>query len=104
MASQIPQITLVNQLQNENSDDTQLIASSVLPHQGMSRASSILPLLPFGSSTLWEWSKSGKFPAPVKLSPTITAWRNRDVLNWLEHWHSDESEINNSDNNEVDGC
>ena len=97
-------MTLANQLQNDNSDNKQLITSSVLPRQGMSRASTILPLLPFGSSTLWQWSKNGKFPAPVKLSNTITAWRNRDVLNWLEHWHPDESEINNSVNNKVDGC
>lgn len=98
MTSQIPQITLVNKLQDDNSDDIHIIASSVLPHQGMSRASTILPLLPFGSSTLWQWSKSGKFPAPVKVSNTITAWRNCDVLDWLEHWHHD-----NSDNNKVDG-
>lgn len=96
-------MTLANQLQNDNSDNKQLIASSVLPRQGMSRASTILPLLPFGSSTLWQWSKNGRFPAPVKLSNTITAWRNCDVLDWLEHLHHDKSEISNSDNNKVDG-
>lgn len=81
-----------------------IMPTTTLPLEGMSRASTILPLLPFGSTTLWQWSKNGKFPAPVKLSPTITAWRNRDILNWLEHWHLDESEINNSVNNEVGGC
>lgn len=81
-----------------------IMPTSTLPLEGMSRASTLLPLLPFGSTTLWQWSKNGKFPAPVKLSPTITAWRNRDVLDWLEHWYPDESEINNSVNNEVDGC
>lgn len=54
-----------------------------LPPQGMSRASQILPFLPFGSSTLWAWSRDGRFPAPVKLSPTMTAWRNADVIDWL---------------------
>lgn len=55
-----------------------------LPPQGMSRASQLLPFLPFGSTTLWKWSKDGRFPAPVKLSPTMSAWRNADVLAWLE--------------------
>lgn len=58
-------------------------APAQLPKDGLSRASQILPLLPFGKSTLWEWSKTGKFPKPIKLSPTITAWRNSDVLAWL---------------------
>ena len=57
--------------------------STHLPPQGMSRASQILPFLPFGSSTLWAWSRDGRFPAPVKLSPTMTAWRNADVIDWL---------------------
>jgi len=55
-----------------------------LPPQGMSRASQLIPFLPFGSSTLWAWSRDGRFPAPVKLSPTITAWLNADVIKWLE--------------------
>ena len=56
-----------------------------LPPQGMSRASQLIPFLPFGSSTLWAWSRDGRFPAPVKLSPTMTAWRNADVIQWLEN-------------------
>ncbi|MDX1787539.1 MAG: AlpA family phage regulatory protein [Psychrobacter sp.] len=56
-----------------------------LPSHGMSRASQLLPFLPFGSSTLWAWSRDGRFPAPVKLSPTMTAWRNADVIDWLNN-------------------
>lgn len=55
----------------------------LLPPQGMSRAKDILPLLPFGRTTLHEWSQDGRFPASIKLSPTIVAWRNSDVLEWL---------------------
>ena len=55
-----------------------------LPPQGMSRASQLIPFLPFGTSTLWAWSRDGRFPAPIKLSPTMTAWRNADVIEWLE--------------------
>ena len=57
----------------------------LLPSQGMSRAKDILPLLPFGRTTLHEWSRDGKFPASVRLSPTMVAWRNADVLEWLEN-------------------
>lgn len=64
-----------------------------LPAQGMSRASQLLPFLPFGASTLWAWSRDGRFPAPVKLSPTITAWRNSDVIEWLNSHTSTASEV-----------
>ena len=64
-----------------------------LPPQGMSRASQLLPFLPFGSSTLWAWSNDGRFPAPVKLSPTMTAWRNADVVEWLNSHTSNNSEV-----------
>ncbi|GAB2638104.1 helix-turn-helix transcriptional regulator [Psychrobacter pocilloporae] len=63
-----------------------------LPPQGMSRASQLIPFLPFGSSTLWAWSRDGRFPAPIKLSPTMTAWRNADVIEWLESHTSTTSE------------
>ena len=41
-------------------------------------------VVPFSSSTLERKVKNGEFPAPIKLSPTICAWRNTDVQNWLE--------------------
>ena len=56
-----------------------------LPPQGMSRASQLLPFLPFGSSTLWAWSRDGRFPSPIRLSNTMTAWRNADVIEWLNN-------------------
>lgn len=39
--------------------------------------------LPFSGSTLWRKVRSGTFPAPVKLGPAITAWREREVASWL---------------------
>lgn len=60
-----------------------------LPPQGMSRASQLLPFVPFSKTTLFEWSKDGRFPAPVKLSSTITAWRNSEVIAWLEGQSAD---------------
>ncbi len=76
----------VNAFIANNSNNTEPTATSIkhLPPQGMSRASQLIPFLPFGSSTLWAWSRDGRFPAPVKLSPTMTAWRNAEVIEWLE--------------------
>ena len=71
----------------------QTLSIAHLPAQGMSRASQLLPFLPFGASTLWSWSRNGRFPAPVKLSPTMTAWRNADVIEWLNSHTSTSSEV-----------
>ena len=57
---------------------------STLPPQGMSRAKEILPFLPFGRTTLHEWSRDGQFPAGIKLTPTMVAWKNSEVLAWIE--------------------
>lgn len=54
-----------------------------LPQDGMSRLSQLLPFLPIGKSTVWAWVKDGKFPPPIKLSKTVTVWRNQDIHNWL---------------------
>ena len=57
---------------------------STLPTQGMSRAKTILPFLPFSRTTLHEWSRDGRFPAGIRLSTTVVAWRNSEVLAWIE--------------------
>ena len=43
--------------------------------------------LPFSGSTLWRKVRTGDFPAPVKLGPAITAWREREVASWLKKQH-----------------
>jgi prophage regulatory protein len=35
--------------------------------------------IPVSKSTWWVGVKSGRYPAPVKLGPRITAWRVEDV-------------------------
>jgi prophage regulatory protein len=50
--------------------------------QGLRRLKSILqPLgpIPVSKSCWWSGIKSGRFPAPVKLGPRITAWRDEDI-------------------------
>lgn len=41
-------------------------------------------IVPFSAATLWRKVKAGQFPAPVKLSDRITAWRASDVAAWLQ--------------------
>ena len=41
------------------------------------------PILPFSAATLWRMTKAGKFPAPVRLSERVTAWKVGDVRAWL---------------------
>lgn len=50
----------------------------------------VLQVVPFSASTLWRKSKTGEFPAPIKISANITAWRTEDVNNWIESLGEDE--------------
>lgn len=44
-------------------------------------------LLPFSASALWRMVADGRFPKPIKLGARITAWRVRDIRNWLQRSH-----------------
>jgi prophage regulatory protein len=50
-----------------------------LPEEGFVRLPAILALYPVGRSTWWAGVKAGRYPAPVKLGPRITAWRVEDI-------------------------
>ena len=55
-----------------------------LPERGYIRQKLLIPhLVPFSVATLWRRVKTGDFPAPVRLSPRITAWRIEDIKAWL---------------------
>jgi len=43
-----------------------------------------LKLVPFSPSTLWRKVRKGEFPAPIKVSAGVTAWRVGDIRAWLE--------------------
>ena len=36
-------------------------------------------IIPVGKSSWWEGVKSGRYPAPVKLGPRMTAWRVESI-------------------------
>ena len=81
-----------NNIGNDIEQIVDNLHAKYLPPQGMSRASQLLPFLPFGSSTLWAWSRDGRFPSPIRLSNTMTAWRNADVIEWLNNQNTPISE------------
>jgi prophage regulatory protein len=35
-------------------------------------------------SSIWAWTKAGKFPKPIKLSENCTAWNVADVEAWAQ--------------------
>ncbi len=41
-------------------------------------------ILPFSASTLWRRVRAGTFPAPVKLSERVTAWKAEHIRQWLD--------------------
>lgn len=45
-----------------------------LPASGFVRLHYVLLLFACSRATVWRWVKSGKLPAPKKLSPRVTAW------------------------------
>ncbi|PJB70487.1 MAG: AlpA family transcriptional regulator [Alphaproteobacteria bacterium CG_4_9_14_3_um_filter_47_13] len=56
-----------------------------LPADGYVRLSELIPNpIPFSPATLWRKVKDGTFPAPVKLSERVTAWRVEDVRAWMQ--------------------
>jgi len=40
--------------------------------------------LPISKSTWWAGVKEGRYPAPIKLGPRITAWKVDDILALME--------------------
>jgi predicted DNA-binding transcriptional regulator AlpA len=61
--------------------DSALIRESQLV-QSPKRPDRAAPL-PFSAPTLWRKVKNKTFPAPVKLSQRITAWKVGEVRAWI---------------------
>nr|WP_313974437.1 AlpA family phage regulatory protein [uncultured Psychrobacter sp.] len=95
MVKQTTSQTPVTDNTSNNTESTTANSSAMqhLPITGMGRAKDILPFLPFSKTTLFEWSKDGRFPAPVKLSPTMTAWAYASVHEWINKHTSTTSEV-----------
>jgi len=71
-----------------HSPDTRKAASQRLtfdnlPDSGYMRQPQVLEVVPFSSATLWRKCKAGQFPAPLRLSERVTAWKVGDVRKFL---------------------
>ncbi len=85
-------------MSNNSSHPNHQAEPMTLPLDGFSRAKQLLPFLPIGESTLWAWVKQSKFPQPIKLSPTVTAWANKDVHEWLNsHYENSKNKADTID-------
>ena len=47
------------------------------------RDKELAAMLGISRATVWNWTKAGKLPAPVKLGPRVTAWKRADIEKWL---------------------
>lgn len=54
-------------------------SSGSLPSEGFCRIRDVLAVVPISRSCWWGWVSTGKAPAPVKLSPKVTAWKVADI-------------------------
>ncbi len=57
---------------------------SYVPSTGFLRMPQILKLIPVSRSTWWAGVRIGRYPAPVKLGPRITAWRAEDIRDLIQ--------------------
>lgn len=58
--------------------------STTLPETGFVRQSQLKGIIPFSAATLWRKVAKKTFPAPVKLSVGVTAWKVEEVRAWME--------------------
>lgn len=55
-----------------------------LQNEGFLRLPQVLAIYPVSKSLWWNGIKTGRYPAGVKLSGRITAWRSKDILALLQ--------------------
>jgi len=61
-----------------------LATYGALPATGYVRLSDLRTIIPLSDSTIWRRVRQGTFPAPVKLSERVTAWRAESIRQWLD--------------------
>ncbi|MBL8454249.1 MAG: AlpA family phage regulatory protein [Zoogloea sp.] len=77
-----PPVRSTTRITSTNED---IMSHTPLPATGFVRQAQLLPLVPFSAATLWRKVKDRTFPAPVKLSERITAWKVEEVRAWIEN-------------------
>lgn len=57
---------------------------SSLEEKALLRLPRVLNLVGVSRSSWWEGVKNGRFPAAIKVSPRVTAWRASDIAELLD--------------------
>lgn len=57
------------------------------PETGFVRLRIVLSYFPVSKSTWWAGIKAGKYPAGIKLSERVTAWRAEDIRALIKSKH-----------------
>ncbi|MGO7955418.1 helix-turn-helix transcriptional regulator [Rhizobium leguminosarum] len=52
--------------------------------EGMIRLPQVLSFIPVSRSTVYAKVRSGEWPAPVRISKRVVAWKLRDILDLLD--------------------
>lgn len=59
-------------------------ANHNLPQEGFSRLPDVLKRIPVSRTRWYEGIKRGEFPAPVKISENVSAWRNSEIIELID--------------------
>lgn len=51
---------------------------------GLLRLKDVLRVIPVSASNWWAGIKTGRYPAPVKLSERVTCWKSDDIRRLIE--------------------
>ncbi|WP_409527191.1 helix-turn-helix transcriptional regulator [Rhizobium sp. BK226] len=57
-----------------------------LPENGLLRLPQVLQYIPVSRSTVYSKIKTGAWPAPVRISQRVVAWKASDIRNLLERF------------------
>jgi predicted DNA-binding transcriptional regulator AlpA len=55
-----------------------------VPDERLIDAHELLNVIPIHRATLNAWIRAGRFPAPLKLSPSKRFWRWSTIVAWLD--------------------
>ena len=68
-----------------------LKSTASLPEEGLMRLPEFLKLVPVSRSTVYSKIRSGDWPAPLRISKRVIAFRNQDVRALLERFEKGEA-------------
>lgn len=66
------------------SKDSKIPEIQELPQTGLLRIKQVLKFIPVSRSSWWAGVKSGRYPAPQKLSPRVTVWSCQSIRKIIE--------------------